>query len=181
MEEQYSREEIKTIRIGIISLLVILVCVFITVSRNASIRGKNLGGTYSIYASFGRTDGLNVGDAVRLSGVNVGRVTAAVLDDNYKTRLTMEISEKYKIPEDSSASIVSFGLIGGKYVEIEVGGSEDFILPEGNVSYTQDAMVLDELLDRIISMGKKRRNSSEQNQIEPEEHLENMQKGDSDE
>lgn len=181
MEEQYSREETKTIRIGIVSLLVILVCVFITVSHNASVRGKNLGGTYNIYASFGRTDGLNVGDTVRLSGVNVGRVTAAELDDNYKTRLTMEISEKYKIPEDSSAAIVSFGLIGGKYVEIEVGGAEDFIPPEGNVSYTQDAMVLDELLDRIISMGKSRRSITTEIPSVPTESFENTQEGDGNE
>ena len=79
--------------------------------------------------------------------------------------MTMEISEKYKIPDDSSASIVSFGLIGGKYVEIEVGGSEDFIPRDGNVSYTQDAMVLEELLDRIISMGKSRR--SNEIKVEP--------------
>ena len=152
MEEMYSKEETRSIRTGITALLVILVAVFITVSHNASIRGRGLGGTYNIYASFGRTDGLNVGDAVRLSGVNIGRVTAAELDKNFNTRLTMEISEKYKIPDDSS-------LIGGKYVEIEVGGSEDFIPPDGNVSYTQDAMVLEELLDRIISMGKSRRSN----------------------
>ena len=159
MEEMYSKEETRSIRTGITALLVILVAVFITVSHNASIRGRGLGGTYNIYASFGRTDGLNVGDAVRLSGVNIGRVTAAELDKNFNTRLTMEISEKYIIPDDCSASIVSFGLIGGKYVEIEVGGSEDFIPPDGNVSYTQDAMVLEELLDRIISMGKSRRSN----------------------
>lgn len=154
MEEKYSVEESKTLRTGIITLLAILVAVFITISHNASIKGGKVGGAYEIYASFGRTDGLNVGDVVRMAGVNVGRVIEADLEENFTTKLTLEIDSKYKIPDDSSASIVSFGLIGGKYIEIDVGGSEDYVAPGGEISYTQDAMILEELLDRIISLGK---------------------------
>jgi phospholipid/cholesterol/gamma-HCH transport system substrate-binding protein len=84
----------------------------------------------------------------------IGRVVNAELDENFSAKLTMEIDSKYKIPDDSSASIVSYGLIGGKYVEIDVGGSEDYITDSGEISYTQDAMVLEELLDRIITIGK---------------------------
>lgn len=160
MEEKYSNEEQKSIRIGAIAMFVILLIAFITVSHNASIKNRGMGDTYNIYASFGRTDGLNVGDAVRLSGVNIGRVSKAELDENFNSRLTLNISKKYKIPEDSSASIVSFGLIGGKYVEIEVGGAEEFIPANGSINYTQDAIVLEELLDRIIAMGKSKKNAS---------------------
>lgn len=160
MEEKYSKDEIKTIRVGIMAIIVILLISFITISHNASIKNKGMGNTYNIYASFGRTDGLNVGDAVRLSGINIGRVSEAILDENFNTRLTLSISKKYKIPDDSSASIVSFGLIGGKYVEIEVGGSDDFIPENGSVNYTQDAIVLEELLERIIAMGKSKRTLS---------------------
>lgn len=157
MEEKYSIEETKSIRTGLITLLLILVMVFVTVSHNASIKRKNLGDGYRIYASFGRTDGLNVGDKVRMSGITIGRVIGAKLDENFHSKLTLELDSSYKIPEDSSASIISFGLIGGKYVEIDVGGSEDYIPPEGSIEYTQDAMVLEELLDRIISLGKAKR------------------------
>ena len=157
MEEKYSNEEAKTIRTGIIALAVILFVVILTISHNANIEGKGLGGKYNIYASFGRTDGLNVGDAVRMSGVDIGRVVASNLDENFSSQLTLEINNEYKIPDDSSASIVSFGLIGGKYIEIEVGGSEDFIPSNGSINYTQDSIVLEELLDRIISMGKSKK------------------------
>ena len=174
MEEKYSIEESKSIRTGLIAMLTILVAVFITVSHNASIKRKNLGGVYQIYASFGRTDGLNVGDVVRMSGVNIGRVIAADLDKNFNSKLTMEIDSKYKIPEDSSASIVSFGLIGGKYVEIEVGGAEDYIKSGDSIGYTQDAMILEELLDRIIAMGKaKKTQVTEEKQQEITEIQEN--------
>ena len=94
-----------------------------------------------------------------MSGVTIGRVISSSLDQNFNTKLTMEIDEEYKIPDDSSASIVSFGLIGGKYVEIDVGGSEDYITANGTINYTQDAMILEELLDRIISMGKSKQTS----------------------
>lgn len=157
MEEKYTREEIKSLRNGLIAFLAVLVAVFITVSRNASIKRKNLGRSYNVYASFGRTDGLQVGDAVRMSGITIGRVIAAELDENFNSKLTFSIDSQYKIPTDSSASIVSFGLLGGKYVEIEVGGEEDYIKAGENFSYTQDAMILEELLDRIISIGKGKR------------------------
>lgn len=162
MQEKYSKEEEKTIRTGIIALAIILLVMFVTISHNASIKNHGIGDTYNVYASFGRTDGLNVGDAVRLSGVNIGRVSKAELDENFNSRLTLNISSKYRIPDDSSASIVSFGLIGGKYVEIEVGGSEDYIPNEGSISYTQDALVLEELLERIIAMGKGKKTKTNQ-------------------
>lgn len=170
MEDKYSAEETKSIRMGIMALVVILFSVILTVSHNASIKQRGMGGTYNIYAEFGRTDGLNVGDVVRLSGVEIGRVVAADLDRNFNSKLTLEISSKYAIPDDSSASIVSFGLIGGKYVEIEIGGSEDYIPDGGSISYTQDALVLEELLDRIITMGKGKRNQvNQQNKGENDE------------
>lgn len=157
LEEKYTREETKSLRNGLIAFLTILVAVFITISHNASIKKKNLGRSYNIYASFGRTDGLQVGDVVRMSGVTIGRVIASELDENFNSKLTFAIDSQYKIPTDSSASIVSFGLLGGKYVEIEVGGEEDYIKAGESLSYTQDAMILEELLDRIISIGKVKR------------------------
>ena len=162
MEEKYSVDETKSIRTGLIAMIAILLGVFMTVSHNAKIEKNKLSGAYKVYASFGKTDGLNVGDMVRMSGVNIGRVISSELDKNFNSRLTLELDSKYKIPDDSSASIVSFGLIGGKYVEIEVGGSEDYIPPEGTIEYTQDAMILEDLLARIISMGQAKRKKTEE-------------------
>ena len=160
LEEKYSLDESRTIKTGLIALVLILLVSFVTISHNASIKSQGMGDKYNIYASFGRTDGLNVGDAVRMAGVDIGRVIGAKLDENYNSNLILEIDSVYKIPDDSSASIVSFGLIGGKYVEIEVGGSEEFIEPEGEIGYTQDAMVLEELLDRMIALGKSKKSKN---------------------
>ena len=95
-----------------------------------------------------------------MAGMNVGKVVDARLDDHFKAILTMEIRDGIHIPDDSSASIVSSGLVGSKYIEIEPGGSEDMIAPGGEFSYTQDAMVIEELLDRIVGIGKANRNKA---------------------
>lgn len=171
MEEKYSIEETKAIRTGLIALICVLLVCFVTISHNASIKSKNISEGYRVYAHFGRTDGLGIGDAVRMAGVTIGRVVAADLDENFNSRLTLEVDSQYKIPEDSSASIVSFGLIGGKYVEIEVGGAEEYINPGESINYTQDAMVLEELLDRIISLGKAKHSKSNEAKSKEEENL----------
>ena len=94
---------------------------------------------------------------MRMAGVDIGRVIAAKLDDDFRATLTLSVDSDILIPDDSSAAIISSGFTGNKYIEIEPGGSEDFINPEGEFVYTQDAMVLEELVDRVISIGKANR------------------------
>jgi len=166
LEDKYTKEEEKSLKTGLMALFVILIGVVVTVSHNASIKQKNMGDTYKIYADFGRTDGLEIGSPVRLAGINVGRVVASELNEHYNSKLTFEIDSDYKIPEDSSASIVSSGLLGGKYVEIEIGGEEEYLKDGSTMSYTQDAMVLEELLDRIIAMGRSSRAQNKENSKE---------------
>ena len=159
IKETYSREETKYLKIGFVVALGILAIVLFWISANNSISHQEKGSYYPVLARFNRTDGLLVGDLVRLAGMNVGKVVDARLDENFKAVMTLEIKEDVKLPDDSSASIVSSGLMGAKYIEIEPGGSEDMIEPNGEFAYTQDAMVLEELLDRIVSIGKANRNS----------------------
>ena len=101
-----------------------------------------------------------VGDIVRMAGVDVGRVVDASLNDHFHAVLKLEIMEGLHIPDDSSASIVSSSIMGNKYIEIEPGGSEDFLQDGQEFHYTQDAMVLQELLDRIVSIGKSKKKKS---------------------
>lgn len=157
VRETYSREESKYLKIGFGVAAGILVIVASWIFANNRVIHLEEGRYYPVEARFNRTDGLLVGDLVRLAGMNVGKVVNARLDDNFKAILTLEVKDSVKLPDDSSASIVSSGLMGAKYIEIEPGGSEDMIPAGGEFSYTQDAMVLDELLDRIVSIGKANR------------------------
>ena len=157
--ELYTKEETKNLKMGLSVLGIILLAFFIILFSRDDISHKDGGKYYQIYARFNRTDGLMIGDAVRVAGVDVGRVVGAKLDDNFKAIMTLEVKEAVKLPDDSSAAIVSSGVMGNKYIEIEPGGSEDMIAPGGEFSYTQDAMVLEELIERIIGIGKAKRQS----------------------
>lgn len=157
--ELYTKEESKNLKMGLSVLGIILLAFFIILFSRDDISHKDGGKYYQIYARFNRTDGLMIGDAVRVAGMDVGRVVDAKLDDNFKAIMTLEVKEAVKLPDDSSAAIVSSGVMGNKYIEIEPGGSEDMIAPGGEFSYTQDAMVLEELIERIIGIGKAKRQS----------------------
>ena len=158
-EELYSKEESRYLKVGLYVCLCLLGTLAYFVVSHKDVELDN-GKYYSLNARFNRTDGLLVGDWVRMAGMNIGRVVSAKLDNHFKAILGLEIKDGIKIPDDSSASIVSSGLMGAKYIEIEPGGSEDNLAPGDEFSYTQDAMVLDELLDRIISIGKANRKKS---------------------
>lgn len=169
MQEVYSRDEAKSLKVGLYVALAILCIIGYFVFRDSKVQHVEDGEYYSLNARFGRTDGLMVGDNVRLAGMTIGRVVKAKLDEHFKAILTLEIKEDIKIPDDSSASIVSSGLMGGKYIEIEPGGSEDYIPSGGEFSYTQDAMVVEELLDRIVGIGKANRSKKSPEASKPTE------------
>ena len=158
MPEKYSKEETKSIKIGLYAAIVVLALLGYLVSGKG-VKNTEAGSSYEVNARFGRTDGLLVGDKVRMAGMTIGSVTNAELDDKFHAILTLDIIDSVKIPDDSSASIVSSGIMGSKYIEIEPGGSPDYIAPGGEFAYTQDAMVIEELIDRIISIGKANRKS----------------------
>ena len=156
-EDKYSKEETRSFKIGLYTALVLGAIGGYFVLGKSSIKHVEDGDYYQVFARYNRTDGLLVGDTVRLSGMNVGKVIDAKLDDHFKAVLTLEIKEGIHIPDDSSASIVSSSILGTKYIEIEPGGSEDYIPAGDEFSYTQDAMVVEELLDRIVGIGKANR------------------------
>lgn len=167
--ENFTKEELKNFVIG---LTVIAICLFLTALyelQKNTWKGQE-DNDYKVYATFNRTDGLVIGDKVRMAGIDVGRVIASKLDENFRATLSFTIDSDIEIPDDSSVSIVSSGITGNKYVEIDPGGSEDMLPPEGEFSYTQDAMILEELIDRVISMGKAKRKKTCEPKIEDTEN-----------
>ena len=159
MQEVYTKEETQSFKVGAYVALAILAIIGYKAFTAQEIEHADNGSYYALDARFGRTDGL-------LVGVTVGKVVGAKLDEHFNAIMTIEIKEGINIPDDSSASIVSSGLMGPKYIEIEPGGSEDYLAPGSEFSYTQDAMVIEELLDRIVSIGKANRAPKEQKEIE---------------
>lgn len=159
--ESFTKEEVKNFIIGLCVLGFCFVAIMVyNWRRNVWSDAKQT--DYAVYATFNRTDGLSVGDKVRMAGIDIGYVENSVLEDDFRATLTLKIHNDIQIPDDSGAAIVSSGIMGNKYIEIEPGGSEDYIADGGYFSFTQDAMVLEELIDRIIALGKARLQSGAQ-------------------
>ncbi len=107
--------------------------------------------TYQLSAEFTNIGGLKPRAAVKSSGVVVGRVTAIAFDnDKFVARVTMNIDARYKFPQDTSASILTAGLLGEQYVGFE-GGAEDKALAAGaTLKLTQSAVVLEQLISQFM-------------------------------
>lgn len=117
----------------------------------------NLGGSYRLVAVFNRVDGLSVGSDVTLSGVKIGSIESMRLDDQYQAWVTLQIDDDIPLPTDTSAAIHTDGLLGGKTLVLEAGGDEETLTDGSRISYTQDSVVVGELLDLIIGEGRAQR------------------------
>lgn len=106
---------------------------------------------YTVTASFADIGALRVGDDVRIGGVAIGAVTKVSLNaDSYMANLVMGINSDIRLPDDTAALISSEGLMGGAYVALEPGGSEDYLSDGGRIAYTQAATNLEQLLGKFI-------------------------------
>jgi len=107
--------------------------------------------TYEITAQFDNIGSLKPQAAVKASGVVVGRVSRIVFDDkSYKAAVTMDMEEGYKFPKDSSAKILTSGLLGEQYIGIEAGGDEANLKSGDKIARTQSAAVLEDLINQFI-------------------------------
>jgi len=109
---------------------------------------------YRISADFNRIDGLEPGADVRLSGIPVGEVESASLASGFRVRVTMLIESEVQLPADTAASIQTDGLFGAKSMVLDPGGDERMLADGDAISFTQDAVVVGELLDLIIAEGR---------------------------
>ena len=107
---------------------------------------------YKVMGRFDNVGGLKVKAAVTMAGVRIGRVSAIAFDDKkYQALVTMDIDGRYQIiPKDSSASILTSGLLGDQYVGIEPGGDETWLQNGDNFLRTQSALVLEKLVGQVI-------------------------------
>lgn len=107
---------------------------------------------YQVKANFDNVGGLKVKAAVTVAGVRVGRVTGIAFDSNrYQAIVTMDIDGQYKnIPVDSTASILTSGLLGDQYIGFEPGGEETYLKNGDTILRTQSALVLEKLVGQVI-------------------------------
>jgi phospholipid/cholesterol/gamma-HCH transport system substrate-binding protein len=114
-------------------------------------------GGYSLNARFRKADGIALGSQVRLSGVVVGKVVAEELDNQFRAVTTLRIASSLGLPSDTAAVIQTDGLLGSKYIELRPGAEDTVLLPGQEITFTQDSMVLEDLMELIINQARAKR------------------------
>tara|TARA_A100001011_G_scaffold238004_1_gene245964 strand:- start:23 stop:478 length:456 start_codon:yes stop_codon:yes gene_type:complete len=105
---------------------------------------------FVIYADFDSVAGLRVGSDIMLAGVKVGSVSEIELDaERYIASTTMNLYKDFNIPEDTEAIIVSDGLLGEKYISLNVGGAMDTLTEGDQIIYTQGSINIFNLLSKF--------------------------------
>ena len=143
----------RTLEVGVGLFLLAGILAFLMLALKVS--GLALTGqqnTYTLYAHFDNISGLTVRSKVTMAGVAVGKVTAIDLDrDSFSGRVSMEIREDLNnLPVDSTASILTAGLLGEKYIGLSVGGEEDTLKNGDTIYDTQSSLVLEDLIGKFL-------------------------------
>jgi phospholipid/cholesterol/gamma-HCH transport system substrate-binding protein len=144
-----SKKGIETL-VGLFVLLGLLGLVFLAL-KAANLGSFDGGDTYQLQARFDNIGGLKVRAPVRSAGVTVGRVTSIALDGKtYQGVVTLDINKNFQFPRDSSAKILTSGLLGDQYIGIEPGGDEKNYAAGDVIKQTQSAVVLENLIGQFL-------------------------------
>ncbi len=139
------------ILVGLFVLLGMVGLTFLAM-KAANLGSVGGGDTYEVQARFDNIGGLKVRAPVRSAGVTVGRVTDITLDGKtFQGVVKMEIDRSYQFPKDSSAKILTAGLLGDQYVGMEPGGDDAVLAAGETVAQTQSAVVLENLIGQFLT------------------------------
>jgi phospholipid/cholesterol/gamma-HCH transport system substrate-binding protein len=119
------------------------------VSNLSSLTEKD---SYTLIARFENSGGLKVKSPVSAAGVKIGRVSSISLDTKtYESVVKMSIDSQYNaIPNDTTASVFTAGLLGEQYVSLEPGGSEEFLKNNEAIEITQSAIILEKAIGQFL-------------------------------
>ncbi|MGI4848896.1 MAG: outer membrane lipid asymmetry maintenance protein MlaD [Janthinobacterium lividum] len=107
--------------------------------------------TFQVSARFDNIGGLKPQAPVKSAGVVVGRVERIDFDDkHFQANVTMQVQSNYNFPKDSSAKILTSGLLGEQYIGLEPGGDVKNLVAGDTIKMTQSAIVLENLISQFL-------------------------------
>ncbi|MGO4305107.1 outer membrane lipid asymmetry maintenance protein MlaD [Cupriavidus sp. RAF12] len=107
--------------------------------------------TYGVTAQFDNIGGLKARAPVKSAGVVVGRVAGIRFDDKaYLATVELSLDKRYQFPKDTSAKILTSGLLGEQYIGLEAGGDTAMLAQGGKITMTQSAVVLENLIGQFL-------------------------------
>lgn len=106
---------------------------------------------YDITAQFASVGGLAAGSDVRINGIKVGTVAGHALDPNtFNAVVRLTIMSDIRLPKDTTATIATEGLLGGKFLKLEPGRSPERIAEGGSIARTKDYKSIEEMVGELI-------------------------------
>jgi len=107
--------------------------------------------TYQVDAKFANIGGLKVRAPVKSAGVVIGRITDIRFDtESYEAIVSMTVDVSYQFPRDTTAKILTSGILGEQYVGLEAGGDGVMLKNGDRVRLTQSAVVLENLISQFL-------------------------------
>jgi phospholipid/cholesterol/gamma-HCH transport system substrate-binding protein len=147
--------------VGLFVLLGCAAVAFLSISVGGSAyRGP---GGLELTVTFDQVGGLKPRAPVVIGGVKVGQVDSIGLDKDLRARVVLDVDKDLKLSTDTSAAILTSGVLGDQYVELTPGGEETFLGPGDEIQFKQDAFVLERLIGRLVqNLGVDHKEAKEQ-------------------
>jgi phospholipid/cholesterol/gamma-HCH transport system substrate-binding protein len=147
--------------VGLFVLLGCAAVAFLSISVGGSAyRGP---GGLELTVTFDQIGGLKPRAPVVIGGVKVGQVDSIGLDPDLRARVVLDVDKGLKLSTDTSAAILTSGVLGDQYVELTPGGEETFLSPGDEIQFKQDAFVLERLIGRLVqNLGVDHKEAKEQ-------------------
>ncbi len=136
--------------VGLFVLLGALAVMFLAL-KVGNMSSMSFGPSYTVIARFDNIGGLKPRAPVKSAGVVVGRVESIVFNDKtFQAQVTLRLQGEVKFPKDSSAKILTSGLLGEQYIGIEPGGDDKNFAEGDRIKSTQSAIVLENLISQFL-------------------------------
>jgi phospholipid/cholesterol/gamma-HCH transport system substrate-binding protein len=108
-------------------------------------------GGLELHATFEEVGGLRPRAPVAIAGVKVGQVEKIELAPDMRARVTLDLDPGLELPSDTSARIVTSGLLGDQFVTLEPGAEEDMLESGGEIDFTESAISLESLIGKFVN------------------------------
>lgn len=144
-----NRSLIETVMGAVVLVVAVIFVLFVYDKRTVS-----AGDGYDVVASFDNISGISAGSDVRIGGIKVGTVSSLTLNtETYRPKVTLRLRPDVKLPDDSSASVSSEGLLGGKFVQVSPGADDKMLEQGGEIRFTQSSVNLEEMIGKFMFSG----------------------------
>lgn len=142
------RSPVRDLLVGIFVLMGLGAVAYLSISVGGVTYSGPRG--FHVHAGFDEIGGLKTRAPVVISGVKIGQVASIGLDEHYRARVDLDLDPSVKIPTDTTASIVTAGLLGDRYISLQLGGDDQFLKPGEEISFTESAVILERMIGKLV-------------------------------